>query len=159
MRPAGRADIGALVELMRDFYAESGYELDEGRAGAAFAALVDEPGLGRVWLVERGAAGPPADEPEIAGYIVVTFVFAMEYGGRIAVVDDFFVRPEARGEGLGTAALAEVRRACEDLGVRALRVEVGAANAVAQAVYRSAGFEAVDHRLMMAPLAEPTHRE
>ncbi len=159
MRPAGRADIGALLGLMRDFYAESGYELDEGCARAAFAALVDEPSLGRVWLVERGAAGSTAADPEIAGYIVVTFVFAMEYGGRIAVVDDFFMRPEMRGEGLGTAALAEVRRACEDLEIRAMRVEVGADNTVAQAVYRSAGFEAVDHRLMMLALAAPTHRE
>ena len=78
---------------------------------------------------------------QAVGYIVVTFVFAMEHGGIAAAVDDFYVRPEARGEGLATAALAAVRRACETLGVRAMRVEVGADNAVAQAVYRAAGFK------------------
>jgi ribosomal protein S18 acetylase RimI-like enzyme len=83
----------------------------------------------------------------------------MEYGGLTAVVDDFYVRPEARGEGHGTAALAAVRRACAELGVRALRVEVGVDNLAAQAVYRSAGFELLpDHTLMAAPLAPPAHR-
>jgi len=81
-----------------------------------------------------------------------------EAAGYIVVIDDFYVRPEARGEGLGTAALAEVRRACEGLGVRALRVEVGADNAVAQAVYRSAGLEPLPgHELMQLALAPPSH--
>ena len=58
------------------------------------------------------------------------------------------------------AAVAAARRACEELGVRAIRVEVGAENAVAGAVYRSAGFtEQKDHRLMTLPLAAPSHRE
>ena len=153
MREARRADGPTLVGLMRDFYAESGYELDDDRAGAAFAALLGEPRSGRVWLVEQGSGA-------VAGYIVVTFVFAMEYGGRMAVVDDFYVRPEARGGGLGKAAIAAARRACEELGMRAMRVEVGAENGVARAVYRSAGFtELKDHRLMTLPLAPPSHRE
>jgi len=153
MREAGRADIPVLVGLMRAFYAESGYELDDDRAGAAFSALLGEPRLGCVWLVEQGPGA-------VRGYLVVTFVFAMEYGGRIALVDDFYVRPEARGDGLGKAAIAAARRACEELGVRAMRVEVGAENAAARAVYRSAGFtELRDHRLMALPLAAPSHRE
>ena len=78
----------------------------------------------------------------------------MEYGGITAVVDDFYVRPEARGEGLGKAALAAARRACEELGMRAMRVEVGMDNAAAQTVYRSAGFEALPgHGLMETTLA------
>ncbi len=154
---------------MRGFYAESGFILDEKQAAAAFEALLADARLGRVWLIERDPSpvsgekattspAEPAAAPPAAGYIVVTFVFAMEYGGMAAVVDDFYVRPEARGHGLGKAALAEVRRACRGLGVRAVRVEVGVNNLVAQAVYRSAGFEPLhDHGVMAAPLAPPTH--
>jgi GNAT superfamily N-acetyltransferase len=135
---------------MRGFYAESGFTLDEERAAAGFEALLADPRLGRVWLLG-------ADQPA-SGYVVVTFVFAMEYGGMAAVVDDFYVRPEARGHGLGKATLAEVRRACREFGVRAVRVEVGVNNLVAQAVYRSAGFEPLhDHGVMAAPLAPPSH--
>ena len=161
MREAGQADVAELTGLMRAFYAESGFALDEQRAAAGFKTLLGDARLGRVWLIEQGP-GPAVDEepaaapderapPPAAGYIVVSFVFAMEYAGLAAVVDDFYVRPEARGEGLGKAALAAARRACEDLGVRAMRVEVGVDNLVAQAVYRSAGFEALpDHGLMVA---------
>jgi len=150
MREAGRGDVAALVGLMRGFYAESGFVLAEARAAAAFEDLLARPELGRVWLIDRGG--------EAAGYIVVTFVFAMEHGGLAAVVDDFYVRPEARGEGLGKAALAAVRRACEDLGLRAMRVEVGADNDRALAVYRGAGFELLPgHALMQLALAPPSH--
>jgi GNAT superfamily N-acetyltransferase len=150
MREAGRDDVGTLVGLMRDFYAEAGYELVEARAADAFAELIRRPELGRVWLIERDGAA--------AGYVSVSFVFAMEHGGRAAVVDDLYVCPDARGEGLATAALAAVRRACEELGIRALRVEVGSGNEVAQAVYRGAGFEPLPGRqLMQLQLSPPSH--
>lgn len=149
MRRAGRDDLPVLVELMREFYAESGFPLDAGRAGAAFSALLDEPRLGRVWLVERGGA--------IAGYVVVTFVFAMEYGGMLGVIDDLFIRPASRGRGLGTATLLDVREACAGLGLRALRVEAGRENAAAQAAYRRAGLAAVDNQLLSLRLVSPLH--
>jgi GNAT superfamily N-acetyltransferase len=158
LREAGPADVPELTGLMRGFYAESGFVLDEERARAGFEALLADPRLGRVWLIGREAS--KAGAGAAVGYIVVTFVFAMEYGGIAATVDDFFVRPEARGEGLGKAALAEVRRACAGVGMRALRVEVGGDNPAARAVYRSAGFESLpDRGVMAAPLAPPTHQE
>jgi GNAT superfamily N-acetyltransferase len=149
MRPAGADDLEALLALMADFYEESGYALDRAHAEEAFRVLLADSRLGRVWLIEQG--------DEAVGHVVVTFVFAMEFGGATAVVDDFYVRPAFRGAGLGTAALAEVRRACKELGMRAMRVEVGGDNAAAQTVYRRVGFEARDHLLMTLPLADPTH--
>lgn len=150
MREAGPGDVPALAGLMRAFYAESGYVLAEARAAAAFRELLERPDRGRVWLI--GLRG------EAAGYVVVTFVFAMGHGGLAAVVDDFYVRPEARGEGLGKGALAAARRVCQELGVRALRVEVGADNAVARAAYRGAGFVLLPgHDVMQLALAPPAH--
>ena len=149
MRPAAAEDLETLLDLMADFYAEAGYVVDRPHAQVAFMALLADPRLGRVWLIEQGS--------EVVGYVVGTFVFALEHGGVTAVVDDFYVRPASRGAGLGAAALAEVRRACAELGMRAMRVEVGGDNVVAQAVYRHVGFEAVDHQLMTLPLADPTH--
>jgi GNAT superfamily N-acetyltransferase len=137
---------------MRAFYAESGFALDTEPAAAGFGALLADARLGRVWLIRPAKAAPAA------GYIVVTFVFAMEYGGMAGVVDDFYLLPDARGEGLGKAALAAARRACEGLGLHAMRVEVGADNLAAQAVYRSAGFEALPgHGLMAVALTPPAH--
>jgi GNAT superfamily N-acetyltransferase len=149
MRSACAEDLPTLLDLMADFYEEAGFVLDRPHAEEAFEALLADPDLGRVWLIEQGST--------VVGHIVVTFVFAMEYGGVTAVVDDLYIRPAARGAGLGAAAVAEARRACAALGVRAMRVEVGRENAVAQAAYRHAGFAAVERLLMTLRLADPTH--
>lgn len=151
MRLATTADIATLLDLMADFDAESGYVLDRPRAAEAFAALLADTRLGRVWLIEQGARD--------VGHVVVTFVFGMEYGGLMAVVDDFYIMPAWRNAGVGTAALAEVRDFCANLGVRAMWVEVGRENAVGQSVYRRTGFVAVDRLLMGLRLDRPTHVE
>lgn len=144
-----------LVGLMRAFYAESGFTLDEERAAGGFEALLADERLGRVWLIEPSAHKGGGDGPSV-GYVVATFAFAMEHGGMTATIDDFYVRPEARGEGRGRAALAAVCRACEEAGARALRVEVGTGNLAAQGVYRAAGFEPLVGRAVMAlSLAPP----
>ena len=149
MRRATVDDTETLVELMAEFYAESGYVLDRRHAAAAFSALLADPRLGLVWIIEQ--------RPAVAGYVVVTFVFGIEYGGPMAVVDDFYVRPAFRNAGLGTAALAQVRESCVAAGARAMSVEVAADNPAAQAVYRHGGFVMTDRRLMAAPLAAPSH--
>ena len=66
MRPANADDTQTLVDLMAEFYAESGYVLDRPRAADAFSVLLADPRLGRVWLIEREAA--------VVGYVVLTFV-------------------------------------------------------------------------------------
>ena len=64
-RPATVRDIPALVELMREFYAEAGFQLPEENARRTFAELLGDPRLGRVWLIEV--------DGEPAGHVVLTF--------------------------------------------------------------------------------------
>ena len=149
MRAATHQDLPRLLEMMAEFYAESGYALDHARAALGFTSLLNDQSLGRVWLVESGV--------EAAGYVLVTHVFSMEYGGVAAFVDDFFVRVSFRGAGLGTSMLEDLRASTTGMGIRALFVEVGPENAVAQQVYRRAGFRESNRQLLMLPLASPTH--
>src|SRR5215211_2455267 len=115
MRRACPDDIPRLVLLMSEFYAESGYKLNAGRAEAAFGAILADERLGYIWLIDDGGKD--------AGYIVVTLKFGMEYGGFIACIDDLFVVPGSRNKGLSTAALLEVRDFCIKLGICAMTVE------------------------------------
>jgi len=147
MRQASPKDAPLLVALMAEFYAETSTPLDSIRAGEAFEALLADDRLGNVWLVQAGT--------QDVGYIVVTFCHSMEFGGRTAFVDDFFIQAPFRGSGLGTKALAEVRAFCMNHGVRALHLETGQDNAVAQALYRHAGFVATDRQLLTLTLNEP----
>ena len=153
LTPAVRAarpdDVQALVALMAEFYAEAGFSLPAEAAARTFEQLIEHPAMGRVWIMEHESAP--------AGYVVLTLCFSMEYGGLRGFVDDLFVRHPFRGEGLGGAALAEVRQACEALGVRALHVEVGPDNETARTVYGRSGFEDSGRLLLTLPLAAPVH--
>jgi GNAT superfamily N-acetyltransferase len=149
-RRAVTADIPTLVAMMSEFYSEGGYDLDRAHAEGAFASILSDERLGYVWLIEK--------EAKVAGYVVLTLKFGMEYGGTMACVDDLFVVPQSRNRGLSTAALIEIREFCTEMGIRAMTVEVGYGNAPAQAVYRRVGFtEASDRQLLAIALARPTH--
>ena len=142
-------DVPELVELMMDFYAEAGFPLPPEAAARTFAALLGDPRLGRVWMMEA--------DGEAAGYAVLTVSYSMEYGGLRGFVDDLFVRPPFRGRGLATEALVELRDTAEALGVRALLVEVGPKNDTARRVYKRVGLEDTGHVLLSLPLAAPVH--
>jgi GNAT superfamily N-acetyltransferase len=96
-RIATLEDTPILVELMSEFYANSGFVLHEERASAAFEKILSEETRGRVWILEQ--------DNQPAGYVVLTIGYSMEYGGLDAFVDDLFVRSPYRGKGLGRAAL------------------------------------------------------
>ncbi len=149
VRIAQRDDVPSLVALMTEFYREAGYPLAPEPAARAFEALLDDPGLGRVWLVESG--GVPV------GYLALTLGFSMEFGGLRGFIDDFFVRPTARGRGLGAAALAAVKSECIALGVRALLVETGPAGHPARRLYARAGFQDSGRALLSQALASALH--
>jgi GNAT superfamily N-acetyltransferase len=70
---------------------------------------------------------------------------------RHGLVSELFVRPEARGAGIGRALLAEAERLTRAQGLRRLSIGVLAGNDRAAALYRQAGFApyAVD---MLKPL-------
>lgn len=149
VRPASSSDIPALVALMTSFYAEAGFPLPEVRATSAFEMLVAEPRLGGAWLAELDGA--------VAGHVVLTLCFGMEYGGLRGSIDDLYVRPEARGKGAGAALLAAARAGAVARGVRAMQVEVGRDNHVARRLYARAGYADTEHLLLALPLASPVH--
>lgn len=149
LRQASAHDLADLLELMHEFYAEAGYPLDPERARAAFLPLLGSGQLGQVWLAEF--------EGQVAGHLVLTFCYSMEYGGRSAFVDDLFVRPALRNRGVGRALVAHARAICEKLGVRAMHLEVARTNGAAQAIYRGVGFDSTDRELLTLALAPPTH--
>jgi GNAT superfamily N-acetyltransferase len=149
MRRANPEDRQRLVELMAEFYDEAGYQLDRRRAGRAFSTLLSDEQLGQVWLIQS--------DFQDAGYVVLTLGYSMEYGGCDGFVDDLFIREPYRNRGLGTTALAHVVGFAENMGVRALHLEVARDSPAAQ-LYRRAGFVDNDRQLLTLKLAEPTHR-
>ena len=146
VRPADSDDLDLLLDLMGEFYAESNTPFDPGDGASAFSALLADPSLGQVWILQ--------DEDQGVGYVVLTLGFSMEYAGRNASVDDLFIRPGSRGKGLGRAAMETVLSECRQRSVQAVHLEVARDNASAKELYGKFGFRHKDRELLTHILAD-----
>jgi GNAT superfamily N-acetyltransferase len=126
--------------MMRELYAHDHIPFDEQSALSALRQLLADASFGRVYLMLAGG--------DVAGYIVLTLGFSLEYHGRDALIDEIYVREDYRGRGIGTRGLEFIEGICRELEVKALHLAVERANRNAQAVYRRAGFVEHDRYLM-----------
>ena len=144
IRKASRADVDAVVDMVRSFYMESSYSFEATAAFAAVDELLSHPDKGAVWVV--------VDDGQAAGYCVLTYGFSIEYGGADAFVDELWISPALRGEGLGTRLLDLMEAECRARNVGALHLEVERANPGVQRMYRARGFADNDRVLITKKL-------
>lgn len=143
-RSASAVDIPTILKLLTEFYAESGFAVDRELTTRGLQELLGKPELGQLWLLMRD--GNPA------GYIVLTLRFSMEYGGLDAFIDDLFVKPAFRRQGLGRLGTETLFSECRRRGVRAVHVKVGRDNGPAQALYARFGMQLVDRQILTCQL-------
>jgi ribosomal protein S18 acetylase RimI-like enzyme len=139
-RPATPGDLGALLELQAAYYAEDGYSLAPSVARDAWSVFLADESLGCAWVVEAGS--------QAIGYLVLTLGYSLEHRGRDAFIDELYVSPPWRGQGLGGQALTLADRACRERGVKAVHLEVEREKAEAQSLYRRWGFRDRERILM-----------
>ena len=135
---AGVADIGMLVDLMAEFHAESNYSLDRAWAVRSFGELMQDADRSGAWIARR--------DTKVLGYVVMTMKHSMEFGGPDAFIEDLFVRPGARRQGVGKALLDALFAECRKRGVLAVHVEVGHDNDAAGGLYEALGMRSDDRK-------------
>ena len=128
-----------LVTAYHEF--ESIHQTDQYRQ-KALSDLLSDNSLGGIWLI--------AQDTHTAGYIALTFGYSIEFGGRDAFIDEFYICPELRGQGLGKKALDLIQAVSKSLGIRALHLEVAHANKRAQRLYTHANFQARSNYILMS---------
>ena len=139
-RPARAGDVGAIVTMMRGYYAQDGYTFVAAEARTAARMLIRNRVLGRLWVA--------CDGGRVVGYVAVALGFSFEYRGREAFVDELFIAESHRGRGLGREALQVAEAYCRKAGVNALHLEVERHRGTAQALYARWGFADFDRYLM-----------
>jgi ribosomal protein S18 acetylase RimI-like enzyme len=140
-RLATNADIALLLDFMQQFYAIDQYAFDEDIARATLQTFITDHTLGRLWLID--------EDTQPVGYIAITFGYSFEYHGRDAFIDELFLLASHRSRGIGTLALQFANKACQELGVKALHLEVEQTNHAAQALYCKMGFVSHAQRYLM----------
>jgi GNAT superfamily N-acetyltransferase len=132
IRPAAESDIPALMPLIRG-YCEF-YECDPPDAGLdemsrALIASADDQGMLLV-----------ADEDgEVIGFAAVGWKWSSLRGARIAVLEDLFVAPEARGKGAADALIEASASRARENGAPVMTWLTAPDNRRAQAVYDRVG--------------------
>jgi ribosomal-protein-alanine N-acetyltransferase len=135
IRPAGREDIAAVLQIEGDSFADpwTADSFESSLALDRIQFLVAEELLGE----EDGGEGSGRS---LVGY-VIALVAADE--GEVA---DLAVAPTARRRGIGGLLLDRVSAEAADRGVRALYLEVRESNLAARRLYESRSFRAVGRR-------------
>jgi GNAT superfamily N-acetyltransferase len=131
-RLAEESDAETLLVFMREYYAFDGHGFDADKASIALTALLRDRNLGLALLILDGDL--------TAGYVVLCFGYSLEWLGRDAFVDEFYLREPFRGRGWGRATMAFLEDAAREAGIRALHLEVVRENATALSLYRTIGF-------------------
>ncbi|MFY7988815.1 MAG: GNAT family N-acetyltransferase [Flavobacterium sp.] len=139
-KPLEKVYISTIAQMMQDFYAIDNYPMDVEESKKLFQEFITNENLGKSWLI--------FSENEIVGYIILTFIFSFEYGGKIAFVDELFIKETARGKGFGKEAIQFIQQSVSELSLKLLYLEVEPHNENAQKLYLAHDFELHNRKLM-----------
>ena len=139
-KPLEITDISTITQMMQDFYAIDNYPMDVEVTKNLFRKFISNEHLGKSWMIYS--------ENEIVGYIILTFIFSFEYGGKIAFVDELFIKETARGKGIGKEAIQFIQKEVPKLSLKLLYLEVEPHNENAQKLYLAHDFELHNRKLM-----------
>jgi diamine N-acetyltransferase len=125
-----------VLTFVKAYYEFDGIPFRAGQVKKALEALLSDPTLGRVWIMRSSQ--------EYVGYLIVTFGYVLEFGGRVATVTEFYIVPACRRVGLGRKGIHHLEAICRELGIGAIELQVERDNTEARSFYGKVGFEAHD---------------
>ncbi|WP_460573817.1 GNAT family N-acetyltransferase [Flavobacterium koreense] len=134
------SQIETITSMMQDFYAIDNYPIDIEVSKKLFQEFISNEHLGKAWLIYS--------EDELVGYVILTFVFSFEYGGKIAFLDELYIKEIARGKGIGNTTIQFIKEQAKQLNVKLLYLEVENHNENAQKLYLANDFEVHNRKLL-----------
>jgi GNAT superfamily N-acetyltransferase len=138
---ATEQDLPELLELVRAYL--DFYEVDPSDESmlALSRSLIADPELEGVQFIARAGDGTAI------GFASLFWTWATTRGGRLGVMNDLYVAPQARGSGAAEALIEACRARCEQRGAVALEWQTAIDNHRAQALYERVGGERSDRWL------------
>ena len=127
-------DVAALLPLVEQYWTfEDIAGFESVRVARELEWICAEPKLASGWIASIGGRA--------VGYLLAVFVFSLEHLGLTAEIDEFFVLPSARGQGIGDELLrlAEAEFVCRRC--TNVSLQLGKGNDGARAFYRAHGYE------------------
>lgn len=130
---ATASDLPTVLPLVFGFYRHFEFPWNEARKRQVLSEILASPQVGRLWLVR--------DSGGAVGYALVIYFLSLEFDGRVAVLDEFYLEPRSRGKGLGGWVLRQLREQVAEEGIGVIRLEVDERHPEAAALYARNRFQ------------------
>lgn len=147
-RVLAEIDIEQIILLMEEFYQIDGYPFNRQTTIQLFHEFIKDEKLGKAWLVFH--------QSEPVGYVILTFVFSFEYQGKIAFLDELYLKEFARGKGIGKEIVSFIQEEAAKLSLKIIYLEVEAHNQAAQKLYIANDFS-IHQRKIMKYIVKPSN--
>jgi GNAT superfamily N-acetyltransferase len=137
--PARPGDVAVLAKLLADFRDHlQGHMPSDEEFKLRLPSSLDDPGVlfACAWL-----------KGEAVGFTQTRFWKSVWVGGTEAQLEDLFVIPSARAQGVGRALLQHVLGQCVARGAQRVGLKTNELNHAAQKLYLSEGLSVQTHRL------------
>ena len=131
--------------MMQDFYAIDNYPIDIEVSKKLFEEFISNENLGKAFLI---CQSDKERNSEVIGYVILTFIFSFEYGGRIAFLDELYILEKFRGKGIGKQTIDFIKQQATQLNVKMIYLEVENHNVNAQKLYLANDFELHNRKLL-----------
>ena len=133
VRRAVATDQESVLELMRGYCQEVQTPLSDEHLLEALVPLISNEQLGDLLVAEQGE--------ELAGYLVITWGWGIESGGAEALIDEMYVSPAYRNQGVGTLLMTEAQSRASSKDVKVIFLETEQNNPESRELYDRLGFE------------------
>ncbi|MBR7111807.1 MAG: GNAT family N-acetyltransferase [Clostridia bacterium] len=127
-----KEDVAAYIEMASVFYDSPAvlHSIPRSHLEHTAKIVLDGSPFADIYVFERDGA--------VWGYGLLAFTHSQEAGGLVCWLEEIYVRPECRGEGVGGAFLEFVKATVP---AARYRLEVEPENVRVKALYRRHGFE------------------
>jgi GNAT superfamily N-acetyltransferase len=139
---AGPTQLEELLPLVAAYHAFEEVETSAEQRKNSVTKLLRDKSLGEIWLVRK--------LDSLIGYIAICYSYSIEFGGRDAFVDEFYIAAGERGKGISGRVLKEIAALLRARGIVAVHLEVDGGNERARTAYAQAGFSSRDKYRVMS---------
>jgi len=130
VEPATPHDRDGLLALFRAQYDEHAIEITNARLAAGVDGVLSDARRGLILVARDTAQGG-----KVIGFAGMTFLWSFEHGGPAAWLEELYVVPERRAQGIGGALIEEAIDIADARGCRAVDLEVEASHVRAESLY------------------------
>lgn len=131
---ARTADLPAMADLLAELFSlESDFMPDRARQLAGLALILDNPALGRLFVLRDGA--------ETVGMANALITVSTAEGGRVLLLEDVIIRSDHRGAGAGRLLMEHVLGWAAEQGMTRVTLLADRANESALGFHARLGFQ------------------